>query len=251
MYYAPKHSLARKRHPLRNRVAGVAIAASSTFATGVILSPPAKAAGNVWDVVAACESGGNWRINTGNGYFGGVQFSQSTWTLFGGARYAARADLASKAEQIMIARRTLAAQGPGAWPVCGRRAGLTIANGGAIGKVTVSRSTTRAAVPVQTRAAVPVQQRSVVPVRGRLVVDGILGPKTVSALQRWTGTNPNGVLGRTSVKALQRTVGVRADGVIGSRTIRALQSKVNAPRDGAKRLNSATVVGLQKYLNRH
>ena len=235
MYYAPKHSPARKRHPLRNRVAGVAIAASSTFATGVILSPPAQAAGNVWDVVADCESGGNWRINTGNGYYGGLQFSRSTWDLYGGRRYAISPNQASRAGQILTARRTLAAQGPGAWPVCGRRAGLTVANGGAIGPVTVSRSRTRAAVAVG----------------GKLQVDGKMGPRTVRALQRWTGTTPNGVFRTTSVKSLQRAIGVSPDGRLGSRTIRALQSTINAPRDGAKKLNSATVVGLQKYLNRH
>ena len=235
MYYAPKHSPARKRHPLRGRFAGVALAASSTIATGVIMSPPAEAARNVWDVVATCESGGNWKINTGNGYYGGLQFSRATWAFFGGKRHAVRPDQASRLRQIMIARRTLAAQGPGAWPVCGRRAGLTISNGGAIGPVTVSRSRTRAAVAV----------------RGQLLVDGQMGPRTVHALQRWTGTTPNGVFRARTVKALQRTVGVIPDGRLGSRTIRALQSTINAPRDGAKKLNLATVVRLQKYLNRH
>jgi hypothetical protein len=73
-----------------------------------------------WDAVARCESGGNWSINTGNGYYGGLQFSQSTWTAFGGAAYAPRADLASKSQQIAVAERVLASQGAGAWPTCGR-----------------------------------------------------------------------------------------------------------------------------------
>jgi hypothetical protein len=66
-----------------------------------------------------CESGGNWSINTGNGYYGGLQFSAGTWAGFGGTEYAPRADLASKSQQIAIAERVLAVQGPGAWPTCG------------------------------------------------------------------------------------------------------------------------------------
>ena len=75
-----------------------------------------------WDMIAACESGNNWAINTGNGYFGGVQFDQNTWERHGGLRYAQRADLATREEQIAIAEVTRAHQGWGAWPVCGRGA---------------------------------------------------------------------------------------------------------------------------------
>ena len=76
-----------------------------------------------------CESGGNWKINTGNGYYGGLQFSSRTWSGFGGKTYASKAHKAKKSEQIAIARRVLAVQGRGAWPTCGRRAGLTKQNG--------------------------------------------------------------------------------------------------------------------------
>jgi hypothetical protein len=69
----------------------------------------------VWERVANCESSGNWHINTGNGYYGGLQFDYGTWLRHGGGKYARRADLATKAEQIEVARRTLASQGPGAW----------------------------------------------------------------------------------------------------------------------------------------
>ncbi|WP_031508947.1 peptidoglycan DD-metalloendopeptidase family protein [Streptomyces megasporus] len=79
----------------------------------------------IWNKVAACESSGNWNINTGNGYFGGLQFTQSTWREFGGTAYASRADLATKREQIAVAERVLGGQGPTAWPVCSVRAGLT------------------------------------------------------------------------------------------------------------------------------
>ncbi|WP_249027826.1 transglycosylase family protein, partial [Blastococcus saxobsidens] len=81
---------------------------------------PPPATGNDWDAVARCESGGNWSINTGNGYYGGLQFSASTWTGFGGAEFAPRADLATREEQITVAERVLAVQGRGAWPTCGR-----------------------------------------------------------------------------------------------------------------------------------
>ncbi len=77
--------------------------------------------GSVWDKVAACESGGNWSINTGNGYYGGLQFSKSTWLAYGGGAYAPTANLASKAQQIAIAEKVLAGQGWGAWGCAGAR----------------------------------------------------------------------------------------------------------------------------------
>lgn len=83
---------------------------------------PAVTNGARWDSIAACESGNNWAINTGNGYYGGVQFDQNTWVRHGGLRYADRADLATREEQIAIAEVTRARQGWGAWPVCGRGA---------------------------------------------------------------------------------------------------------------------------------
>ena len=79
--------------------------------------------GAIWDAIARCESGNNWAINTGNGFYGGVQFDQNTWERNGGLRYAGRADLATREEQITIAEVTQARQGWGAWPVCGRGAG--------------------------------------------------------------------------------------------------------------------------------
>ena len=84
------------------------------------LAAPASAAEHDWTGVAKCESGGNWSINTGNGYYGGLQFSASTWSAYGGGAYAPRADLASPAEQIAVAERVLVGQGIGAWPTCGR-----------------------------------------------------------------------------------------------------------------------------------
>ena len=80
--------------------------------------------GDIWDALARCEAGGNWAINTGNGYYGGVQFDQSTWERQGGLRYAPRADLATREEQIAIAAGTQQAHGWGAWPSCSGRLGV-------------------------------------------------------------------------------------------------------------------------------
>jgi phage tail protein X len=74
-----------------------------------------------WYAVAQCESGGNWAINTGNGFSGGLQFTQSTWDAYGGAAYAPSASQASASQQIAVANRVVAGQGIGAWPVCGAR----------------------------------------------------------------------------------------------------------------------------------
>ncbi len=79
---------------------------------------------SVWDTIAQCESGGNWAINTGNGYYGGLQFSAGTWTGYGGGAYAPTANLASREQQIAIAEKVQAAQGWGAWPSCAAQAGL-------------------------------------------------------------------------------------------------------------------------------
>jgi resuscitation-promoting factor RpfB len=84
---------------------------------------PVIADGVIWDALARCEAGGNWAINTGNGFYGGVQFDQNTWERSGGLRYAGRADLATREEQIAIAEVTRARQGWGAWPTCSGRIG--------------------------------------------------------------------------------------------------------------------------------
>ncbi|EOM77424.1 transglycosylase family protein [Rhodococcus rhodnii] len=91
---------------------GAAVALPLTLGVGT-----ATAAPHNWDGVAECESSGDWSISTGNGYYGGLQFSHSTWTEHGGRGYAHHA---SKAEQIAVAERVLQTQGVGAWPVCGK-----------------------------------------------------------------------------------------------------------------------------------
>ena len=99
--------------------AGTLVATAAAVSFAAVGTAQASTSHN-WDGVAACESGGNWHINTGNGFYGGVQFSASTWRAYGGGAYASRADLASKSQQIAIAERVLRGQGIGAWPVCGR-----------------------------------------------------------------------------------------------------------------------------------
>ncbi|WP_424215947.1 transglycosylase family protein (plasmid) [Streptomyces sp. BI20] len=107
-------------------VAGVAVAAP------LMTAGTASAATNSeWDAVAQCESGGNWSINTGNGFYGGLQFTPSTWAAFGGTAYASNAHLASKSQQIAIAEKVLKGQGKGAWPHCG--VGLSSASSGGSG----------------------------------------------------------------------------------------------------------------------
>ncbi|GGV21555.1 hypothetical protein GCM10010495_41440 [Kitasatospora herbaricolor] len=119
-------------------VAGVGLAMPLLAATGAHAAPV-----SVWDKVAQCESGGNWSINTGNGYYGGLQFSQSTWKAYGGGQYAPQAHKASKGQQIAVAEKVLSSQGPGAWPVCSVKAGLT--KGGASAQVDTADATTQSA----------------------------------------------------------------------------------------------------------
>jgi hypothetical protein len=108
------------RMPMSTLRRGAVVLAGAAGLTVGILIGPAQAATHNWDGVAQCESSGNWHINTGNGYYGGLQFTQSTWAGYGGLSYASRADLASKDQQIAVAERTLAGQGIGAWPTCGK-----------------------------------------------------------------------------------------------------------------------------------
>lgn len=105
------------------RLAAVAGIAGAGITIPMISASGAQAASvDTWDAVAQCESSGDWSINTGNGYYGGVQFDYGTWVANGGLKYAPRADMATREEQIAIAEVTQARQGWGAWPVCsGRR----------------------------------------------------------------------------------------------------------------------------------
>ena len=94
-------------------------------AVGTAPGAPFVAQGSVWDKLVQCEATGNWAINNGNTFYGGLQFTRGTWLAFGGGKYAPRADLATREEQIDIARRTLREQGWGAWPTCSSKLGLS------------------------------------------------------------------------------------------------------------------------------
>ncbi|GAA4708663.1 resuscitation-promoting factor protein RpfA [Pseudonocardia yuanmonensis] len=121
--YRGKH---RKPSTAGRTIARTALAGAVAGAPLVVLAPSANAATDAtWDRVAQCESGGNWSINTGNGYSGGLQFAAQTWRGFGGTAYAPAAHQATRAQQIAVAEKVLAKQGWGAWPVCSRKAGAT------------------------------------------------------------------------------------------------------------------------------
>jgi hypothetical protein len=131
---APHVSRAHVRHPLKHvpvihkviHKAYVAPTPAPTHtAAPVVTHAPVTSyapatGGHNWDAVAQCESGGNWAINTGNGYYGGTQTSLSTWRGYGGLQFASRPDLATREQQIIVNERILAGQGIGAWPVCGK-----------------------------------------------------------------------------------------------------------------------------------
>jgi len=226
---------------LFSKIAAMTGGAVVAAGLGVAGTTAASAEGTVWDEVAQCESSGNWSINTGNGYYGGLQFSRSTWQAFGGTEYATTADKASKAEQIAVAQRTLYTQGPGAWPTCGQRAGLTKANGGADPN----------AQPAGSGGGSDAGSGSGGSGSSALVVDGKFGPATTRALQGWVGVSQDGSLSRADVRALQSKIGAEADGYIGPETTRKLQIAVGASQDGSRdfRYDSGTVKSLQTYLN--
>ena len=101
-----------------------AVAVPWTLPSIATATVAARVSTATWDRLALCESSGNWSINTGNGYYGGVQISLATWNGAGGKAYATRPDLATKAEQIAVAERILLQQGWGAWPSCSKQLGL-------------------------------------------------------------------------------------------------------------------------------
>ena len=116
-------------HPRKAWLNRAALAATPASASAVSSAPaaastgtwsaPAPSGGVNWSAIAACESGGNWGTSTGNGFYGGLQFTEGTWLANGGGQYASSANLATPAQQVAVGERVLASQGIGAWPVCG------------------------------------------------------------------------------------------------------------------------------------
>ncbi|MFD3664205.1 transglycosylase family protein [Streptomyces sp. NPDC058659] len=135
--------------------------------TGVAVAAPLMTAGTAsaatsseWDRVAQCESGGNWSINTGNGYYGGLQFSASTWAAYGGTAYASTANQASKSQQIAIAEKVLAGQGKGAWPSCGVGLSGASYDGGSAESAPQQQAAPKQETQQPQRSTQPSQQRS-------------------------------------------------------------------------------------------
>jgi resuscitation-promoting factor RpfA len=141
--YSGSHRLPTSPARSAKVLAGLTTAGAVVAAPVVLAGSADAASSNTWDRLAQCESSGNWAINTGNGYYGGVQFSPSTWRGFGGTKYASSAHLASRSEQIAIAEKVLDTQGWNAWPSCSRKLGLTRSD--ASGSAGTSRSTSRKA----------------------------------------------------------------------------------------------------------
>ena len=154
-----KHSAPRYVRTRRTLSGGAVVAGAAAVGLGV-LATPASATMHDWNGVAQCESGGNWAINTGNGFYGGLQFTNGTWAANGGFGYAPRADLASASQQIAVAERVLQTQGVGAWPVCGARLGA-----GSTAVPAVPQQASRAVRPTP-QYTVP-QQASPAPRTGR------------------------------------------------------------------------------------
>ena len=148
----------------RTRTTAVLAGAALLAPLGLLAATGDAAAADsgVWDRIARCESGGNWHINTGNGYYGGLQFSAGTWRAYGGTAYAPTADRASRSAQIAIATKVQSAQGWGAWPTCSARAGAygNAPGSSGSGKAAGSASTGSASKPAHesARKSVPAKR---------------------------------------------------------------------------------------------
>jgi len=135
---APRARAPRRRRPTPSRhrrprhtarrigLATAPILAVVPVVTGASLARAATM--TTWDRLAGCESGGRWHIDTGNGFYGGLQFTDATWDDYRNGQFAARADLATKAEQVTVAERLLAARGWAPWPACRDKLGLDAAD---------------------------------------------------------------------------------------------------------------------------
>ncbi|MDO5628812.1 MAG: transglycosylase family protein [Mobilicoccus sp.] len=219
MQYIGKHRAERSSSKFSRTLAAAVLGGATIIGGSVATAPVAEAAtaapavsqtraANVWDRVAACESNGNWSINTGNGYYGGLQFSASSWRAAGGTRYANLPHRASKAQQIATAQNLLRMQGPNAWPTCSKRAGLTRANGAGSGATSAGAAASRSA------ARAP----------------------------QMTASDRQG-LTRTQVRRLQQRVGARVDGIVGPETVRLTERALGFRPSGNSRLLGSTLRG--------
>lgn len=176
----------------------LAVAGAVVLGTPVALAGTANAAPDSdWDALAQCESGGDWSINTGNGYSGGLQFSPTTWRAFGGS---GSAHNASRSEQIAIAENVLAGQGWGAWPACSRKLGL---NGSA------EPERVRASAPVESApapAAAPAASGGNYTVVAGDTLSKIAARNGTTWQQLWSAND--GVLSNPNVLRIGQTINV-------------------------------------------
>jgi LysM repeat protein len=154
----------------RAAAGGLALVALTAAGVGLTAAPANAASLSTWDAIAQCESSGNWQINTGNGFYGGLQFTASTWAAYGGT---GSAQNASKAQQIAVAERVLAGQGWGAWPACSAKLGLSGKTGSIAPAAIAPASSATSAAPrvaapapraAAPRAAAPVTKHVAPPV---------------------------------------------------------------------------------------
>lgn len=181
----------RRYRPSRVSQASLTVTAGGAGLALPLISVSGASAASLdtWDKVAQCESTQDWSVNTGNGYYGGLQFAASTWKAYGGTVYASRADLATKSQQIAVAEKVLRGQGPQAWPVCGPKAGLT--RGGAAPRQDPAPSHATKTVPANAQKA---QRTPTTPVR---VATKAAPAKAAPAAKSSSPTTP----GRTTADA--------------------------------------------------
>ncbi len=249
MHFTAKHAAHRTAGKVWTRVLGVMAVGSATIAASVIAAAPAQADGAVWERVAQCESGGNWRISTGNGFSGGLQFTTSSWRAAGGARYAPTAGQASRSAQIAVAQNLLRMQGPGAWPVCSRRAGLTHANGMSAGVSNAAASMSpkaKAKVKVRAKAKVvsPKKVQSTASLRS---LKGYASRAQVRTLQTWVGVARDGKWGPITTRAVQKKLGLRASGAIDAATVRKVEQLLGMSASNRHFISKPTMNRLMTY----
>jgi LysM repeat protein len=138
--------------PAARNIARVAVAGIAVGTPLAIAATPAQAASVNWDAIAQCESGGNWNTNTGNGYYGGLQFTQSTWKAYGGT---GSPQGASRDQQIAVAERVKAGQGIGAWPVCGAKGGSSSSSSSAKSTKSTAKTEKKSAPTKKATAPAP------------------------------------------------------------------------------------------------
>ncbi len=251
MFYSPKHAQISKTSPARRRLAGVAVV-GATAAVGSVAGAQSASASNVWDAVAQCESGGNWSTSTGNGFYGGLQFTHQTWQAFGGGQYAENANGATRSQQIEIAQKVLATQGPGAWPVCSQKAGLTSSNG----QTGVSGGSSEQEAPVEEapeqeapveeapEQEAPEQEEAPVEEAPEQEAPVEEAPEQEEAPAERAPEAPSRSTERSAAPA-QSTGSLAVDGIVGPNTAAAIEQWVGGSVDGDDWLSNDDIKKLQ------